>query len=232
MLTRIRSAALRRLRRDEYGDEYSENQPGLNSIPLSFYNPKPSRPSAFAKLLSPASLHIQIDNPLIFLHPTDPMLVIPNDDDDEDPARPSDDCVLSGKVTLSLHKPREVKKLSVGVRAHSDIGFPDRPMESQLLFTQDLDIDLRTETLEKGDHVFEWSFVVPSSLGPYERGPFGRTYHKVVAKVKGAGVIGDLESEAYWEAAANPSGNDPDGGLSLNVHFEDHSPHLGVRLHL
>lgn len=184
---------------------------------------KPTKPSTLTKLLGSGTLHLAVENPLIFLHPQTPS-ALPGD-----PGPPQDDCILSGKVTLELTKPREVKKIVVGIRGYSDVGFPDRPYETQTHLSQELVIDLSSEgQLDKGVHVFEWSFIIPASTAPYERGPYGRTFHKVFAKAKGAGVLGDLEAEAFWEAVANPSGDDPNGELALAVHLEDHSPHLGV----
>lgn len=71
---------------------------------------KPAKQSTLSKFLTPGSLHIGIENPLIFLHPQTPS-ALPGD-----PGPPRDDCILSGKVTLSLAKPREVKKIIVGIR--------------------------------------------------------------------------------------------------------------------
>lgn len=96
--------------------------------------------------------------------------------------------------------------------------------------------------------------MLPCDLPPYERGQFGRTLYKVIGKVKfsssvGFGTIGknlssllvgvgggghEVETESYFVAVCNPTGNDGEanGELSLNLNVTDVSDHLGVSLHL
>jgi hypothetical protein len=50
---------------------------------------------------------------------------------------------------------------------------------------------------EKGEHVFAFALVIPSSTAPYERCQYGRVYHKLVAIAEGEGFLGSkIVSEA------------------------------------
>lgn len=52
--------------------------------------------------------------------------------------------------------------------------------------------------LDKGEHVFEWAFVVPSGTACFERSLHGRVRQSVVAKAKGLGTVGgDVKSEEF-----------------------------------
>lgn len=74
-----------------------------------------------------------------------------------------------------------------------DIGWPDnRPYETTTsldkevrLFEHDKDV-----LLPKGEHTFSFQIIVPSTTATYERCPFGRVRHTVVAKAKGLGSMG------------------------------------------
>lgn len=50
--------------------------------------------------------------------------------------------------------------------------------------------------LPKGEHVFEFSIIVPSSTPSYERCRFGRVRHHISCKAMGVGSMGgDVVSE-------------------------------------
>lgn len=44
--------------------------------------------------------------------------------------------------------------------------------------------------LERGEHTWEFSILIPSSTPTYERSPWGRVRHRVVARAKGLGKLG------------------------------------------
>ncbi|CAH7670231.1 hypothetical protein BY996DRAFT_4586006, partial [Phakopsora pachyrhizi] len=286
-------------------------------------------PFGLSKLLSPVSLLLRIDNPIIFLHPkplptfeqlqdspqssiasivsrqTSPResplgsqnLNVQNNSNGEhqatfsnftiggEPAPVADDehrahatnnrgTVLSGTLLLKISKPKELKKIVISLWGQSYIGFNDRPYEHQTVIAKDIKIDLmnqlihmrnqhpnpgsvtynqdhNTFLLDKGDYWFGWSFILPSELPPYERGQFGRTTHKVIAKVKFASGLGlgvksmgknlssmlagasggghEIEAESYFVAICNPEGLSEETGnnLTLDFNVNDVSEHLG-----
>ncbi|KAI7955988.1 hypothetical protein MJO29_007387 [Puccinia striiformis f. sp. tritici] len=182
--------------------------------------------------------------------------------------------ILSGALILKFSKPREIRKILISLCGQSYIGFNDRPYEYQTILAKELEIDLdgqllnnldqhpspgsvhynpqyKTYILDKGNYRFNWSFILPPDLPPYERGQFGRTTHKVVAKVKlGSGLglglksvgknltsilfgVGggghEIETESYFVAISNPSGNNEDlsEDLGLNLNVTELSEQLG-----
>lgn len=78
------------------------------------------------------------------------------------------------------------------LRGRADIGWPDAAYESTL--SLDKEVTLLQEDsdvlLEKGEHTFQFSIIVPSSTAPYERCSYGRVRHFIVAKAKGLGPMG------------------------------------------
>ncbi|KAG0151326.1 hypothetical protein CROQUDRAFT_719820 [Cronartium quercuum f. sp. fusiforme G11] len=182
--------------------------------------------------------------------------------------------ILSGTFELKLLRPKELKKIIISLWGQSYIGFNDRPYEHQTILSNDVEIDLgsqlylsnqhpepgkvhynsshKTYLLDKGHYRFNWSFILPSNLPPYERGQFGRTIHKVIGKVKFSSSVGlglahlgknlssilnvgvngvgqELETESYFVAVCNPASDDGEanGELALNFNVTDVSEHLG-----
>lgn len=183
--------------------------------------------------------------------------------------------ILSGSLILKFSKPKEVRKIIISLCGQSYIGFNDRPYEYQTILSKDLELDLadqlfncpkdqhpqpgsvhfnpqyKTFILDKGDYRFNWSFILPPDLPPYERGQFGRTTHKVMARVKlGSGLglglktvgknlssillgVGtrshDIETESYFVAITNPSAHSEDitEDLGLNLNVAEYSDQLG-----
>ena len=96
-------------------------------------------------------------------------------------------------VTLYLPKKRSLSNLTVRLVGRQDISWGDsRPYETGIcldklveLFPGKNEVDL-----DKGEHKFAFSIIVPSSSASCERCPHGRVRHTVVAKAKGLGQLG------------------------------------------
>ncbi|OAV96273.1 hypothetical protein PTTG_09726 [Puccinia triticina 1-1 BBBD Race 1] len=218
------------------------------------------QPALFPAFQPPSPLHPPSSD-----HPTVPPSI------DELDSRST---ILSGSLILKFSKPKEIRKIVISLCGQSYIGFNDRPYEYQTILDKELEVDLeaqllsspnqhpspgsvhynsqyKTYILDKGNYRFHWSFILPPDLPPYERGQFGRTTHKVVAKVKlGSGLglglksvgknltsilfgVGggghEIETESYFVAISNPSGNNEDVGedLGLNLNVTELSEQLG-----
>ncbi|PLW45257.1 hypothetical protein PCASD_04033 [Puccinia coronata f. sp. avenae] len=183
--------------------------------------------------------------------------------------------LLSGSLMLNFSKPKEIRKIIISLCGQSYIGFDDRPYEYQTILSKELEIDLelqllnnpeqqhpnpgsvyynsqhKTYIMDKGHYCFNWSFILPPDLSPYERCEFGRTTHKVIAKVKlgsgpglgfrsigknltsilfgGGGAGHEMKTKSYFVAISDPSGNNDDltKDLGLNINLTDQSEQLG-----
>lgn len=83
----------------------------------------------------------------------------------------------------------------------------NRPIESSVVLDREVtlhdslsskadDDDTAHLKLQKGEHTFEFSLLVPSSTPTYERSSWGRVRHRVIAKAKGLGAFGgDITEE-------------------------------------
>ncbi|KAI5477091.1 Immunoglobulin E-set domain protein [Pseudohyphozyma bogoriensis] len=132
----------------------------------------------FGGLLASPTLRVTIAEEILFLHPADG-------------ETPTEDPWLSGSVTLWLPKARTLKQLTVRLQGRQDIGYPDgRPYESAITLDKVVSLLEKDLELEKGEHTFAFSIIVPSSTGPYERCQHGRLRHTVVAKAEGIGGMG------------------------------------------
>jgi hypothetical protein len=140
------------------------------------------------------------------------------------------DLASSHRVTLFLPKARTLRHLSVRVIGRQDIGWSDhRPHESFISLDREVtlhdslssknDDDGAHLKLEKGEHTWEFSILIPSSTPTYERSPWGRVRHRVIARAKGLGKLGSevtsVEQElmlvvnvSLFEPTAEPSRSD------------------------
>ncbi|KAH8924523.1 hypothetical protein BT69DRAFT_1261304 [Atractiella rhizophila] len=153
---------------------------------------------------------------VVFVHPT-PSL---------DPSAPTNDPVIQGNVDLHLSQPRKVKEVVVVLKTFSSLSFPDKNTFTVPLLEKELKIEIGRE-LEKGDHSFVFSFIIPSSAAPYERCRYGRIWSKVTATAKCPGFNSNLSASDPIEIIANP---DPEGEapVTANVSIGDFTSDLGL----
>lgn len=181
--------------------------------------------SRFKKgLLGKSCIAIHTDNASVsFLHPigataTDP---IP-------------ETTVSGYAILKLTAPKQVKSFTISLVGVEDIGFPLRGYESHTYLEQELTLPLSLgdhAELPAGTYPFPYSFKVPGTSAPFQRCRYGRTRTKVVAKAKGAGIMGGtVEADQWFDLTANVGWVDPQKELSLDLQVEGVSNDLGVRL--
>ncbi|KAK4049122.1 hypothetical protein OIO90_005592 [Microbotryomycetes sp. JL221] len=164
--------------------------------------------------LAQPHLDIKLDESVLFLHPAPP-------------DQPAQDPIVQGTVTLRLPKKRTLNHLTVRLVGRQDISWAEgKPLETHT--TLDKEVSLfgkgkRDVELDKGEHKFEFSIIVPSSTACCERCKYGKTRHSVFAKAKGLGQLGTdiLSTERAVFLIANPGG----AGLSspppsLDYRFE------------
>ncbi|KAM0787812.1 hypothetical protein ACM66B_003866 [Microbotryomycetes sp. NB124-2] len=108
------------------------------------------------------------------------------------PDVPTYDPYVEGTVTLYLPKARALRNLSVKLVGRVDLGWVNKPYESFVVLEKTIELvpDDKDIQLEKGEHVFAFSFLVPSNSAPYERCQYGRTRHFVSARATGLGNLG------------------------------------------
>ncbi|GAA94020.1 uncharacterized protein L969DRAFT_92953 [Mixia osmundae IAM 14324] len=162
-------------------------------------------------------LKLAINPPMLFLHPTDPIARH---------TEPSEDTILQGEITLTLPKSRDLKDgLEVKLIITADLYVPDRPHDRAILWQQKLVIT--PGALDKGTHVFAYTFVVPASVPCHERCRHGKIISKVTVNARSMGALGsDLTAERYCQMISNPAGpTDAPPGLTLNI--EEYTDELG-----
>jgi hypothetical protein len=96
-------------------------------------------------------------------------------------------------VTLYLPKKRSLNHLTVRLVGRQDISWGDsRPYESSICLDKEVALFSGKDevVLDKGEHQFSFSIIVPSSTPTCERCQWGRVRHTVVAKAKGLGQLG------------------------------------------
>lgn len=96
-------------------------------------------------------------------------------------------------VTLYLPKKRSLNHLTVRLVGRQDISWGDsRPYESSICLDKEVALFSGKDEvmLDKGEHHFSFSIIVPSSTPTCERCQWGRVRHTVVAKAKGLGQLG------------------------------------------
>lgn len=93
----------------------------------------------------------------------------------------------------------------------ADIGWPESAYESGISLDKNVSLfETEVETvLEKGEHTFSFSIIVPSSTAPYERCSYGRVRHSLIAKAKGLGAMGTdvVSEEKPLYLIVNPAGS-------------------------
>ncbi|BGP54640.1 hypothetical protein JCM8202_003704 [Rhodotorula sphaerocarpa] len=155
------------------------------------------------------SIHVSFLEDILYLHP--PSLA------DE----PSHDPILRGQVTLVVAAPRRAKKVRVELigRATRHAGDGGYAYESNQCLEKHLEIDLQGETLDKGTHTWDFSFILPSSTAVTERSDFGSIRHSVRATLHGHGTFRDLTSspKAVWLIANPAAPGDLPSGLEIDV---------------
>lgn len=148
--------------------------------------------------------HVQISlhEELLFLHPT------PTGAPAEDPilqgtyvcsagfGRPSRFADLSRTVSVTLYLPkrRVLEELTVHLLGRQSILLGDQHESSDSL-SKEVSLCAENVALEKGEHQFAFSIIVPSSTPCWEKCTYGRVKHTVQARAKGLGQLGgDVES--------------------------------------
>ncbi|ORY92839.1 hypothetical protein BCR35DRAFT_298408 [Leucosporidium creatinivorum] len=135
--------------------------------------------------LTSPTLKVDFAEELLYLHPQ------------AEEGRPTHDPSVEGTVTLYLPKARALNHLSIKLTGRTDLGWKTRPYESFVCLEKSIELvaEDKDRMLEKGEHVFAFSMIVPSASAPYERCQYGRVRHFVVAKARGLGNLGgDIHS--------------------------------------
>ncbi|GAA5992768.1 hypothetical protein JCM10908_006924 [Rhodotorula pacifica] len=155
------------------------------------------------------SISVSFLEDILYLHP--PSLA------DE----PSHDPILRGQVTLVLNAPRRAKKIRVELvgRATRHAGDGGYAYESTQCLEKHLEIDLQGETLAKGIHTWDFSFILPSATAVTERSDFGTIRHSVKATLHGYGTFRDLTGspKPVWLIANPAAPGDLPSGLEIDV---------------
>ncbi|KAH8926392.1 hypothetical protein BT69DRAFT_1278883 [Atractiella rhizophila] len=107
------------------------------------------------------TISLQVPRSGAYLHPS------------TDPDQPSPDTVFKAKCTLTLSKARTMPEIVITVKGYGKVAV-DNYVE---------------EWMSIDKEVFEFSFIIPASSLPYDRGQYGRVYQKLSAIVKGVGVL-------------------------------------------
>lgn len=155
---------------------------------------------------------------------------------------PSDDPEVRGTVLLTLPSKRPIKAIRVVLEGICDAnGGGGYPYETTTTLQKRLNLELGGEMLEAGDHVFNFSFIVPSSTAVFQRSTYGRVRHYVKAKVDFSSALSSTISSSpimLWISATESSTHDIPEPLEINVeHFSEDlgpiaigisSPHLTV----
>ncbi|GAA5824184.1 hypothetical protein JCM11251_001557 [Rhodosporidiobolus azoricus] len=148
---------------------------------------------------------------------------------------PTEDETVTGHVRLWLPKPRTLKDLTVTLVGQYDIGWPDssRPYESGKFLERTVSLVQGSEglKLEKGEHTFEFVFVIPDNSACYTRCRFGRIRHYITARARGINKAGSdlVSNDKPIYCIANPGVN----GISrppppLFLKFDGNEDELGI----
>ncbi|KAF8311386.1 hypothetical protein DL93DRAFT_2169088 [Clavulina sp. PMI_390] len=164
------------------------------------------------------SLNIRLEERSYFLRPNP-----------EPELTPTEDVVVKGSLILNLPKPKKIKSISVKVLGHYNILFPTFAYEASQVPLVEVQLQSsKDERLyEKGEHVFSFALIVPSSSPTFDRSSYGRIIHTVNAVAFGEGLTGgsNIEASVPVYLVANPA---PIGETSdLNVRVEGFREELG-----
>ncbi|GAA5879422.1 hypothetical protein JCM3774_005236 [Rhodotorula dairenensis] len=169
--------------------------------------------------LAQPSLHLSLVEDVFFLHPA--------------PEGPTYDEHVRGTVTLFLPKPRTLKHLTVRLVGQYNIGWTDNtPYESGTCLERTVSLLNEGEEvqLERGEHTFEFTLIVPATAACYERCQYGRVRHVITAKAKGLGPMNSdivsIDKPTYF--VVNPGLDEPSKPPPpLYIRLEDIDDELG-----
>ncbi|KEI37776.1 uncharacterized protein L969DRAFT_19252 [Mixia osmundae IAM 14324] len=156
---------------------------------------------------------------------------------------PRQDSVCSGSLILTLSKDKELPvptaisskgkepgKITVSIVGQADVAFGELPYESATIYDNSVTLSAIDATqanargavvLRQGDHTFDWSFIIQSSIAPYERSRYGRITYWIKAVACGMGPLGsDLTATRRLAFIASPGGSlaqDAEQGLSSSA---------------
>ncbi|GAA5989612.1 hypothetical protein JCM10908_000552 [Rhodotorula pacifica] len=135
--------------------------------------------------LAQPTLHLSLVEDVVYLHPA--------------PEGPTHDEFVRGTVTLYLPKPRTLKHLIVRLVGEYSITWPDvAPYESGTCLDRSVSLldDGEEIELDRGEHIFTFSLIVPATAACYERCQYGRVRHTISATAEGLGPVGsDIASK-------------------------------------
>ncbi|GAA5989614.1 hypothetical protein JCM10908_000553 [Rhodotorula pacifica] len=169
--------------------------------------------------LAQPTLHLSLVEDVFFLHPA--------------PEGPTYDEHVQGTVTLTLPKARTLRHLTVRLVGQYNIGWTDStPYEGGTCLERTVSLLKEGEEvqLEKGEHTFEFTLIVPASAACYERCQYGRIRHVVSAKAKGLGPMNsDIVSiDKPMYLVVNPGLDEPSKPPPpLYIRLEDIDQDLG-----
>ncbi|KAH8919223.1 hypothetical protein BT69DRAFT_1322301 [Atractiella rhizophila] len=161
------------------------------------------------------SLHVPYSG--AYLHPS------------TDPDQPSPDTVFKGKCTLTLPKARTMPEIVITLKGYGKVAM-ENLIEEWMTIEKEVCLPKSSEVLAAGEHVFEFSFIIPASSSPYDRGQYGRVYQKLSAIVKGVGVLGSnisCDKPLYFVVNPTPENSTPAGlGLEVQDLHSDVGPYM------
>ncbi|ORY91745.1 hypothetical protein BCR35DRAFT_286729 [Leucosporidium creatinivorum] len=173
-------------------------------------------------LFTQPSLSLTLSEDMVFVHPSqfEPDLLLPSTGRDP---------LIFGTALLSLPSAKAVNKIRVVFEGLCDAsGGSGQPYESSTTLHKELEIDLKGEIIEAGDHAFNFSFIVPSNTAPYQRCNYGRTRHSVKATASFAGAFTPSVSSppiaVYVVASPQAAGEVP---LPADISIQHFSEDLG-----
>ncbi|GAA5824172.1 hypothetical protein JCM11251_001551 [Rhodosporidiobolus azoricus] len=147
---------------------------------------------------------------------------------------PTHDETFTGHIRLWLPKSRILKNLTVTLVGQYDIGWPDsRPFETGKLLERTVSLVQGGEglKLEKGEHTFEFIFVLPDNSAYYTRCRYGRVRHYITATAYGLSMTGGdmVSNEKPVYLYPNPGLQEPSRPPpALDLKFEGHQEDVGV----
>ena len=139
---------------------------------------------------------------------------------------PSTDPVITGVITLTLAKRKSIKSISVRLAKFCNLLHSDNESVSLLVRnsaplnrsscryesgeTTEAEVSLTSPNdevlLEKGEHNYAFTIIIPSSLAPSEKSKHGRIFYKIVGTAKGVGFMGSyIKAEQRIIIIASPT---------------------------
>ncbi|KAF8311380.1 hypothetical protein DL93DRAFT_2169082 [Clavulina sp. PMI_390] len=108
------------------------------------------------------------------------------------PELPSEDVVVKGILTLVLPKPKKIKSITVKVVTDYNIQSPKFGYESGKITVaeEQLQSSGHERLYDKGEHLFSFALIIPSSSATFDKSDYGRILHTVNAIALGEGIAG------------------------------------------